>query len=310
MEIKKPNDILVTLVLEPNANVYDLRKSNILPDNTSFLDKETYKNTEFVKKAFTDKDGIFNDKEFNNAYNKAAYLYAEVSNDQHLADALEWDAHDFMRPVGSKSKEATIEIVRDINPYGNLYGRTSLQSIDTGNLSIRELSQKSKVFDPSTGKELDYSPNELGLFGALFNDTLIYAAWEEDGMHIDQFTNREVSHKKGEQKLNNIGQFYTEKLGDREVAGKQVVNPSDLITVDGSAYNKVDFFDSDGLNKSITGTTLKLGMEIAPYLIPKFNTFYGAFKAATNLAAIIPTLYKATEGAILGDSRVGNETAL
>lgn len=82
----------------------------------------------------------------------------------------------------------------------------------------------------------------------------------------------------------------------------------DLITTEGSTFNKLDFFDSDGRNKSVIGTTAKLAAEIAPFLIPGVNTVYGGFKMALGLATVLPTFYKAIEGIFLGDTTTNNET--
>lgn len=53
--------------------------------------------------------------------------------------------------------------------------------------------------------------------------------------------------------------------------GKQIVNPLDVLTKEGSSINKIDFFDSDGKDKSVAGTTMKFMASVAPYLIPGFN---------------------------------------
>lgn len=119
-----------------------------------------------------------------------------------------------------------------------------------------------------------------------------------------------TAHKKGDWKFNNEGNLYIETLGNREIYGKQVVNPLDLLTDDTSAINKVDFFDSDGKDKSVIGTTAKLAAEIAPFLIPGFNTIYGGFKAAVGLASVLPTFYKSMEGILLGDNPSGIETGM
>ena len=74
-----------------------------------------------------------------------------------------------------------------------------------------------------------------------------------------------VKHYAGDWKVDDYGQLYVEKLGKREIYGKQVVNPSDILTTDGSIFNKFDFMDSDGREKSI-GKIAKTIIEIAPYL--------------------------------------------
>ena len=89
----------------------------------------------------------------------------------------------------------------------------------------------------------------------LFGSTLVYAQWDEDGMHTDSDSKRLVNHKKGDWKLDDDGNLFIEKLGQREVYGKQVVNPMDILTTDGSFANKFDVFNSDGKEKSILKTT-------------------------------------------------------
>ena len=131
---------------------------------------------------------------------------------------------------------------------------------------------------------------------------MVYATWDEDGVTIDPITNRQISHKKGDWKISPDGNLYIETLGGREVYGKQVVNPLDVLTKEGTAINKVDFFDSDGKDKSVVGTTIKLAAEVAPFLIPGFNIFYGGVKMAMGLASVLPTFYKSFEGLLLGDS--------
>ena len=312
MELNKPNDMFVTSILTPDVKVLDLLSSEITSDNTSFFNKEQYKDTKFVKEAFKNEEGNFDELKFNDAYTKAAELFEELSSDNFLKNNLEWDAFDLTKPTDAKVKQNDLKIEQDLNPYKSLYGRTSLNSVDAGDLTIRELAQQSKIFDTKSGKFEEKSANDLGLFGSWFNDTLVYAQYEDDDYHEDLITGRKVSHKKGEYKLNDEGSFYVETLGGRNIAGKQVVNPTDLITTDGSAFNKIDFFDSDGEDKSIVGTTFKLVTQIAPFLIPykNFNTYYGGFKMVTGLASVLPTFYKSIEGILLGDSTENNETAL
>src|SRR5574344_3164729 len=130
MEINKPNDIFVTSTLAPDANVLDLIHSNILPDNTSFLDKESYKNTDFAKKTFVNENGDFDELKFNETYNKAANLFAELSDDTFLKNKIEWDQYDVMRDPKSSTKQQALLVSKDVNPYKNVYGRSSLTSID------------------------------------------------------------------------------------------------------------------------------------------------------------------------------------
>ena len=86
-----------------------------------------------------------------------------------------------------------------------------------------------------------------------------------------------------------------------------MVNPTDLLTTDGSLANQFDFMDSDSRQKSIPGIAMKTIVEIAPFLIPggvgtKIGTIYGGLRAGISLASVLPTFYKSLEGILLGDT--------
>ena len=87
-------------------------------------------------------------------------------------------------------------------------------------------------------------------------------------------------------KYNDEGTFYYETLNGRDVYGKQVLNKMNTLTVDGSKINKYDFFDSDDVQKSITGVIAK---NVAT-LLPIFTPIGTAYSALT--IAILSMLYK------------------
>ena len=70
----------------------------------------------------------------------------------------------------------------------------------------------------------------------------------------------------------------------------------DSFTVDGSNANKYDFFDSDSLDKSVTGTVMKTVATLAPLFIPGVGGYYGAALVGANLLDILPSIYKSTVG--------------
>ena len=310
MENKQPNDIFVALLQKSDASVFDLAASDMVPANTQLLPMDDYKQSDVVQQMFKTPTGAFDEDAFGKTYKKAAELYNTLDTDKTLASALEYDPMDFTAPQNSKKIDVRPIAHKDINPFKNLYTRTGVNTVDTNSLSLRELAQQAKVFDVEKNEWSDKSANEMGFFGSLFAPTLVYAQWDEDGKSLDPITNKVSDHKKGDWKFDENGNLYVETLGDREIYGKQIVNPMDLLTTEGSSLNKVDFFDSDGRDKSAIGTTFKIAAEIAPYLIPGFNIFYGGVKMAMGLASVLPTFYKAGEGVFLGDSENGVETDL
>lgn len=307
MEINKPNDILVATLNNPQATTYDLMTLDLNPENTSLYSKDEYKNSEFVQQKFTGEDGKFDNIAFDNFYNMAAYHYYEMSNEEYLKglDEVQFSPFDVTRPMGGKTFKVDVEYAKEYNPFKELYGRTSLDSVDASPLSLRELAQQGKIFDTNSGKFLEESANERGLLGKLFGDTLVYAQWDEDGEHKDPLTGYMIKHAKGDWKINSDGELYIETLGNREVYGKQVVNPMDILTTDGSIANKFDFFEADNKEANALRTTIRLAAEIAPFLIPGVNTYYTAVRVGLGLAAVMPTLYKSFEGLLLGDNKTG-----
>ena len=89
------------------------------------------------------------------------------------------------------------------------------------------------------------------------------------------------------------------------------MNITDTLTTDGSMANRFDFMDSDGIDKSITGTVLKNAAQIAPYFIPYVNVGYAAANIAIELADAMPALIKGIAGLFesdLSDNEMLNQT--
>lgn len=307
MEIKKANDIFVATINNPEATTYDLTSLQLTPENTSLYTKEEYKSSKLVQDKFKTPEGEFDDIAFNHAFDKAASHYSEMTDDDYLKglNTVMYSPFDVTRPKNAETFKVEVEFSKDYNPFKQLYSRTGINSIDENPLSLRELAQREKVFDPTTKTWSDQSANDMGILNKFFGDTLVYAQWEEEGSHTDPETGRTIVHRKGDWKINENGNLFLEKLGNREIYGKQVVNSMDLLTTDGTVANQFDFFDSDSKEKSALKTTLKIAAEIAPYLIPGFNTYYGGVNAALGLASVMPTFYKSIEGLLLGDSKSG-----
>ena len=310
MEIKKPNDVFVAVLQKPDADIFDLSASQMDLSNTQLLKPEEYKRLDKVNEIFKNDKGVFDESKFNNFYNQAANLYQEMASEKQLGKYLEYDPMNFTAPIDRKTIDVRPVAREDFNPYKQYYSKTGVNTITDNGYSLRELAQQGEIFDVTTGEWIEKSAQDLNFFDKFFGDTLVYAQWDDDGEHEDPFTGRTIKHSKGDWKIGRNGSFYIEKLGNREVFGKQIVNPLDILTKEGTKINNIDFFDSDGKEKSIVGTTVKLAAEVAPLLIPIFNTYYGGFKMAMGLASVLPTFYKAAEGLLLGDHPEGTETTL
>lgn len=304
MEITKPNDIFVATFNNPKATTYDLMSMGVTPENTSLFKKEEYEKSPFVQDRFKTESGEFDSVSFNEFYKLAQINYQTLTDEDYLEklDTIMYSPFDVTRPKEAKTFNINVTFEKDYNPYKDLYSRTGINSVTPGHLSLRELAQTEKIFDTKSNTWLEDSVNDRSLINKLFGETLVYAQYDTDGTHTDPFSNRIVKHKKGDWKINENGNLYVETLGDREIYGKQIVNPMDSLTTDGSFANKLDIFDSDNRESNALKTTLKIAVEIAPLFIPGVNVYYGGIKAAIGLSSALPTLYKSFEGILLGDN--------
>lgn len=308
----KQHDFLATLVKNPDLTIDDLRDNDITPDNTSLLTKDEYKNNPNVVEAFKDDTGKFDENKFNNYYDNARILYANYANEQFVGNVVEnftFGPDAWFAPEDAIYRNDNPIIFLNKIPKANSQGISFItEEYDAGNnLSIRELGQKEKVYDYNTGEWLDWSPNDkAGLFKPIGLPTLVLAQWDEDGTHIEDGI--EVQHKAGDIKLNYNGRPYYETLGDREIYNKDILRNSDILTVDGSKWNKLDFFDSDDIKKSIPKTIANVIAIVAPMFIPGVGEIYGYFGAADGLIRVAPVLLKSINGLLGGsDNELGKK---
>lgn len=132
------------------------------------------------------------------------------------------------------------------------------------------------------------------------------AVYDEDGVHEEN--GRQVAHHKGDLKFDEEGMPYYEILGTKESYGREVLKYTDTLTVDGSSLNKIDFFDSDGLTKSVASTIARTVFQLFPYFIPGVGKTLGTIGIFTGLASVMPTFGKAVNGIIGGVTGGTNDT--
>ena len=307
----KKNDWIATLMFQPEATLNDFYANNISPDNTTIQSQDYYKNIPQIQETFVKEDGTFDENQFNDFYNQSLQLYnvfASTDYNDKILDTFEYDPWDSASGWGNDRKDMSASI--KLAPLGSQFETHGIQSIGLSkpsDWSLEEIAQTQKVVDSETGNELDWSPNEKGgLFKSLFRPSIVYATWDEDGTH--ELNGRVFEHKKGDWKLNKNGLPYTELAGNRELYDKTFVNISDTLTKETSKINKYDFFDSDGLDKSVGGTIAKTVLSIAPYFIPGVNTAFGAISASLILAQVLPTFAKGVTGMFTDDDSELNKT--
>ena len=305
--MEKTNDLFATLLYQPNLSLEDLNSLNITPDNTGLKSKDDYKNIKAVQEFFTNNEGNFDEKAYSNFYDSVLGVYNDYIDKkltEKIANNYTYDPFDWR--YNDKVTDVSSAISLDKNPMGNSTNIRGIGINTDSQLSMREIAQTNRVFDYESGEWLDWTPNDQGgLFKWVSRPSLVLATYDDDGTHEEN--GRTVYHHKGDYKIDPItGKPFYETVGNREIYDKDVLHATDTLTREGTKINKYDFFDSDGLDKSIGGTIMKLTVSLAPAFVglalPEVGMLYGGVSALISLGQLMPTLGKAINGFVTNDN--------
>lgn len=290
----KTNDWFASRLLNDDKDPAFLLTEGITPLNSKMETPEFYKNKTKVKERFTKDNGDFDEDTFNKFYTAISkefeYLSA-IDSENFVLDSYEKSSSNFTTNFGKVKDQHIIASVTP-NPLKQSRGLTVWNKWSDPTISNREAAQTNQYFDPETNTWSSKTLNELGAFGLLNEEGLVYATWDEDGEHIDPMTKQKVLHKAGEWKTDEFGNFYAEKAGNKENLNKQFVTWSEVLTDDNSAWNKIDIFDSDSLDSNIPRTILRAAVMGGSLLIPYVGPTIAYTSAAVNLTRVMPQILK------------------
>ena len=282
----KKNDLVLNMLANPGFSLENFYTVGLNADNTTILDENKYANSQKIQDnpLFKDDSGNFSRSKFHDFYSTAISAYNFMSDDQYNADfaakARSYHRDDIFAPKEQRRKGPDFSFTKMSNPDAFTSSIITLGKREEGSKTWDELAQTQKVLaNPVEAMLADGSidenkaiwqdsPNDSWFKN--FFETRVAAQWDEDGTHIDPITGEETAHKKGDLKTNANGMYYYENLDGRNVYGRRVLNKMNTLTTDGSVWNKYDFFDSDGKDKSTGGTILKnlalCGSMFLPYV--------------------------------------------
>lgn len=298
---EKEYDLFMNVLRNPELSLNNIITGGLNTQNTQLLPKEEYENSSKVKQSVVDDQGQFDQATFDKLYNNAQMYYnvlSSVDTDKVMKDQITYHRDDIFAPAEQRSEGPNFQFTRTNNPYQQTSSIFELGKVGPRSKSVDELAQENKILlNPTTaGNNLENaqwgdSPNDS--FFNHFFDTLVLAQYDSDGTHTDLVTGEMVSHKKGDLKTDQNGNFYYEKLDGRDIYGRRVLNKMNILTTDGSFWNKYDFFDSDDINqKSIGGSILKNLALVGTMFIPYVGPWVAGFSIASQLAGLGATLGK------------------
>lgn len=292
----KENDIILNMLANPKFTLEDFQAVGLNSDNTGLQSEDKYLESDKIQSisAFQDTNGKFDKNKFHNFYQIAGQFYNQMSNDDYEQAILK-QAQFSKDNIWVNPQQRTVDyrptLVKRANPTLVTSSLEQMGQMGKRTLSTSEIAQTQAVVDPITGKK-SASPND-SFFSNLFN-TLVLASYDDDV--VDQKTG-EVLHRKGELKYNDDGLPYYETLSGRDVHDKQVLNKMNVLTTDGSVWNKFDFFDSDDLDqKGVGSSLLKNAALVGSMFIPYVGPVITGLSMATQTAGLLATLGKLVAG--------------
>ena len=119
----------------PDLSLAELEQLNIVPDNSSLLKKDDYKNIQAVRDAFSDSEGNFNEKEFDGFYDGALALYNKYANGEYEKKIP--ILHEYL---DSKWDRPLEQPVADTNPTFDLKDKSLLTASYTGDSALNAIS--------------------------------------------------------------------------------------------------------------------------------------------------------------------------
>lgn len=302
---EKEYDLFMNMLRNQEASLDTFIEGGLTTSNTQLLDRSEYENSSKVQDALRDQYGQFDKTQFDQLYNNAQMYYnllSQVDYDKVMQEQISYHRDDIFAPVEQRRTGPEYKQVVMSNPYKQTSSIFELGKMGERTKSVDELAQANKILlNPTTaGDNLENAqwgdaPNNS--FIEYFFDTLVLAQYDEDGTHTDLISGQTVEHKKGDLKLDQNGNFYYEKLDGRDVYGRRVLNKMNILTTDGSFWNKYDFFDSDDINqKSVGSSILKNLALVGTMFIPYVGPWIAGLSITTQLAGLGATLGKMIAG--------------
>lgn len=310
------NDWIVANIQNPDYTTGMFSKAGLDTENTQMLSEDSYLKSNFIIKNpyFADKNGNFDKDKFHDFYKDAATGWKQIQtkkNLEHVYDFFDPEAPEEAKKINPLTGDTKDLQISASKPFGDFLkivsyndkvgtiGVGGFNAIEAPTKSAREEAQEQNIFDFSNKKTLDITPDSQALFSnpfkfikSIFSDPLVLATYDEDTKELDKFTGEIVTHKKGDLKLNSNGKPYYETLAGRNPYSKQVLSTFDNLTAESSPINKYDFFDSDDLEKSISGSLAKNLLGVAPILMgPEVAAIYSGALVARELLKTAPMVW-------------------
>lgn len=316
--MSKQNDLILTLLGNPQFTTEDFLKVGLSANNTSLEDEQKYLDSEKIQSnpLFQNESGEFDKNKFHSVYVGATKMMQDLT-DKFPDSQTIYSKYNIFAPVSQRDLAPQFDLVKAVNPDRITKSMITIGRDGAREYTPAEIAQSQQVFNSETGSWMD-TPEDMFSFKKLFGDftgffsdnfgaTKVLAQYEEDVDYNGhkrgeaEFDENMIEHRKGEYMLNDSGTYYYRTLKNGEnIYGKQVLHYSDILTREGSALNSIDFLDSDDIQKTPFGSFVKNASLIGAMFLPGVGEYIAGATILQQAAGL---------GATLGKIALGSDNA-
>ena len=300
MASRKEFDWVGENLANPTFTNTDFKDVGINISNTSIGPESVYVNNPQIR-ALPEfqTDGKFDLQKFHEKYVQLAKSYNDLAKDTYSRDIRSnsriFAENDIFVSPEERRQTSGAYMTLINNPDHITYGIVGIDAAGPRTKTPMELAEGHPIFDSKTGKFTEDTPEESLL--KYFWRPKMMATYDTDvdinGNPTDDPL--KIAHVKGEYKLTEDGEYYTEFVNGRSTYGKEVVSHWNILTKEDSWINKYDPFDSDDIKKSTTGSIVRNALKIIPLFTP-VAPYYAAASIGINLVDALGTLGKLVAG--------------
>ena len=298
--IRKEHDWIGENLSNPTFTNTDFKEVGINIENTSIGPESAYvSNAQIRALPEFQTNGKFDEAKFHEKYVELASSYNDLARNTYYEDLKNQgqifaENNIFVSPEERKqTADAYLTIMN--NPDHISYGIVGLNQPGPRTKTPMELAEQNRIYDSETGKFTDYTVEES--FFKDFWRPKIMATWDFNADINGNPTDDpdKIAYVKGQYKLDENGEYYSEFANGRSTYGKEIISPWNILTKEDSWINKYDPFDSDDIKKSTAGSVVRNALKVLPLLTP-VAPYYAAASLGINIVDALGTLGKLVIG--------------
>ena len=151
--MSKQNDLILTLLANPQLDTKDFQRVGLSADNTSLEDENVYLGSKIITEnpIFQNKSGEFDENIFHSVYTGATKMLQDLS-DQSQNPQTVYSKYNIWAPVAQRDMSPQFELVKQSNPDRITKSMIVLGQSGARDRTPQEIAQSQQTFNTETGE--------------------------------------------------------------------------------------------------------------------------------------------------------------